>query len=368
MLLLAVPTAEMCMFFRYDLLTDEGISDHYRQIGLFDTSVASFPVDELAVDVWRTCLTPDGTGDIIGALQLREKLEFQSKLHDYFVLLEDKMAGAAVDVAKFELLVSQARSFGGLFVLLPDEPLPLEPSAASKMIGSSVDPDDREGPDGESIIYGLNTYASLIAGPGRYSFAHGTAGGGTLITATTPTDQQVSGEQVVRQSALTYARLKEQLLSEPSLFRCDRMDSQFRVTERPCDFYEFRSSVLDYAEQVRDAGVTLEEEAASAKTLIADEMQKSLRQLLSEVKALKEFMRCRFLWRRWEAFDLSMCNQALPGMLQSGAAWAVQGIFSMLLLIMHYKMWRHLLDNRIVGKELERFSKRYGYLSIEKGS
>mmetsp|Transcript_52627 Transcript_52627/g.136270 ORF Transcript_52627/g.136270 Transcript_52627/m.136270 type:complete len:145 (+) Transcript_52627:2-436(+) len=141
------------------------------------------------------------------------------------------------------------------------------------------------------------------------------------------------------------------------------MDSSFQVTERSCGFGEFRVAVLDYAKQVRDAGVTLGKEAQMARQLIAYDLQNSLRQLMSEVKALREIFKCRFLWKRWEDFDTSLCSIAMPAMLTGAAAWMVLAGSTLCLVVLHYKIWRHLLDNKVVGEELEHFAKKYGYLS-----
>jgi len=367
LILVVVPLSEMCSFTRYDLLTHEGIEDYHRQMGFISASSSSTSMDPLAVGVARTCLTANGTGDILSALQLREKLNFQQVLDDKFVELEDKMAGRVVDIAKFELLVSRAKMFGGLFSLDPDDPLPLDANAAPRMLGSSLDPDDQQGPEGETqLIYGLNTYASLIAGAGKFSFLHGTAGGGTLITATQPTEAQISKLTVQRQNALIYARLKEQILSEQDIFRCDLLDSRFRVTEKTCNFQDYKTTVLQWAEDVRAAGVKLGQEAQLAKQLIASDLKTSLKAVLVEVRELRTLFRCRFLWRRWEDFDFALCNDALPGMIEGAVVWMVLAVFTLILLVVHYKVWRHFLDNKIVGTELERFSKKYGYLQNAK--
>lgn len=365
--LTVVPLSEICQFTRYDLLTHEGIEDYHRQLGLISTQ-KSTNMDPLAVSVARTCLTANGTGDILSALQLRERLHFQHVLDEKFVELEDKMAGRVVDIAKFELLVSRAKRFGGLFILDPDNPRPLDANAAPRMLGSSLDPDDQQGPDGETqLIYGLNTYAALIAGAGKFSFLHGTAGGGTLITPTRPTEVEISKMPVQMQNALIYARMKEQILSEPGIFRCDVLDARFRVTERTCSFEEYRATVTQWAIDVKEAGIKLGNEAQLAKQLIAEDLKTSLRSVLLEVRELRTLFRCRFLWRRWEDFEMALCNQALPGMVEGAVVWMIVVIFTMILLITHYKIWRHFLDNKIVGTELERFSKKYGYLQPAKG-
>jgi len=363
MTLMVVPLSEACDWWRYDLLTYEGIQEYHQQMGfVMDQAI----MDPLAVDIARTCLTPNGTGDILGALQLRERLRFQEVLDNKFVELEDKMAGRVVDIAKFELLVSRSRSYGGLFILDPDDPLPLEPNAAPRMLGSSLDPDDQQGPADDSQHAGLNTYASLIQGPGRFSFLHGTAGGGTLITATRPTEAEMSGMALQTQNALIYARLKEQILSEPGIFRCDVLDSRYHVTERTCGFEEYRTTVLQWATEVREAGIRLGKEAEQAKQLIASDLKTSLRAVLIEVKELSTLFHCRFLWKRWEDFDFYLCNQAMPGMLEGSVVWMTLAMFTLVLFIVHYKIWRHFLDNKVVGVELERFSKKYGYLKDDK--
>jgi len=366
--LLFVPVSELCAFWRYDLMTYDGIADYHRQLGFVKPSATGGRMDPIAVDVARTCLTPNATGDLLGALQLRERLNFQQVLDDKFVELQAKMAGKVVDTAKFELLVLRAQSYGGLFILDPDSPLPLEPNAAPKMLGSSLDPDDQDAPDGEDIIYGLNTYARLIAGQGKFSFSSGTMGGGVRITATRPTEAEMAQEPLQTRHALIYARLKEQILSEQSIFRCDVLRADFSVEERPCGFLEFRSSVVSWAQQVREAGHHLGNEARVAQKLIADNMRESLLDVLLESRELRQLFRCRFLWRRWEEFDFALCNEALPGMLEGGVVWIVAGLFSLILLVVHYKMWRHFLDNKVVGSELERFSKKYGYLSAKGGA
>jgi len=282
MVLVAVPVSEICNFWRYELLSYNGVSDYYKQLGLYDLQNQARKIDPLAVDVFRTCLTPNGTGDIMQALSMKNSLEFQKVLDTKFVELEDKLAGRVVDTAKFELLVSRAEAFGGLFVLDPDNPLPLEPTVAPKMIGSSLDADDQEGPDGESIVYGLNTYAQLIAGPGQYSFEHGTSGGGTLITATTPTESQLRNVPLQMQHAIIYARLKEQLLTEPNIFRCDIMDSSYKVTERACNFADYKKSVAQWARDVKAAGLNLGDKAQQAKPLIATSLKNSLAGILAK--------------------------------------------------------------------------------------
>jgi hypothetical protein len=361
LLLTAVPLSESCSFWRRNLMTYDGIADYYLQMGLYNPSDGSKQMDPLAVDVWRTCLTPNGTGEILQALNLQESLEFQQTLQSGFDELE-QTSNNLVDAELYDLLVQEAGDYGGLFLLFPDSPLELSPDQASRMIGSSLDADDQKGPDGETWIYGLNTFAGLIAGTGLYTFKHGTSGPGTLITASTPTEAEVSSQALVVQNALTYARQKEQILSEPAIFRCDTLNSNLQVTEQMCSYEEYKSAVLGWAQEIRAAGLQLGEQVQLAETLINDELKNSLGDVLKEVKDMRSDLRCRFLWRRWEDLDFTLCNRALPGIIEGAFAWGVLAAFTLALAVLHYKIWRHLLDNKVVGDELEKFSKKYGYL------
>ncbi|CAE6943466.1 MYO5A [Symbiodinium sp. KB8] len=67
-----------------------------------------------------------------------------------------------------------------------------------------------------------------------------------------------------------------------------------------------------------------------------------------------------------EEFDFTFCNVALPNAIECCLAALVLAVAALILALVHYKMWRHLLDNKVVGEELEKFSKKYGYLQTRK--
>merc|ERR1719502_1162058 len=99
-------------------------------------------------------------------------------------------------------LRDSAAMFGNLFVLDPLPPeagggtngslglLELNPNVAGLLLGSTLEPQDTKTPDGQQILKGLNSYAGLIAGPGKYIFEHGTRGGGFIIRPERPTDAE----------------------------------------------------------------------------------------------------------------------------------------------------------------------------------
>jgi hypothetical protein len=260
--------------------------------------------------------------------------------------------------------VEQARSFGGLFTLNPDVPKALDPTVSEQLFGSSVDPDDQLGPDGRRVV-GLNTYASLIADNGAFIFESGTTARASdstiVITTDRPSDDEIGTMALARKNAVDYARLKEQLLNE-DLFRCDVWDIRGEAAEVACGHAGFRRSVLVLAENIQDAGARVKAEAEKVQNILAEDLRITLDQTLTEILNIQELLKCRFFWRRWEDFDRSFCGTALSGMINSTTTWLVQAAFTCMMILVHYKIWRHFLDNKVVGKMLEHMSRKYGYL------
>merc|ERR1711985_164051 len=82
---------------------------------------------------------------------------------------------------------------------------------------------------------------------------------------------------------------------------------------------------------------------------------------LREVRDLRTMFRCRFLRKRFDAFDASICSNTggpdgglglAPAVLQASAIAILLAVFGLLGVIIQYKIWRHLKDNKVVGQEL----------------
>mmetsp|Transcript_136347 Transcript_136347/g.221874 ORF Transcript_136347/g.221874 Transcript_136347/m.221874 type:complete len:916 (-) Transcript_136347:133-2880(-) len=373
-------TGEGCIFLREHLLTFEGIGLYSRTIGLKavgDTinspGIAVRQAQaQLSVDLARTCFAENGTGDMLRVLELDEKLAFQPDLSSAFWRLDERVAEPPSGRKTAELIEAMrdaAATFGGLFVL---DPLPLDesrngslgilelnPNVRGLLLGSSVTPDDTKAPDGRTELQGLNAYAALIAGPGKYTFSHGTAGGGFVITSVRPTDAELASLPNTVRNALLYARAKEKLLESTNSLRCDELDDAGGVTERLCsvkEFHEYVSAEVDRLAQAADNSAAA---AVLVQRLFLTELRTQLSPTLRKVRDLRGMLHCSFLWRRIETFDKATCDSFAPAVARCGvnllslAACAFAGIF------VQYKVWRHLKDNKVVGQELDRFDKTY---------
>jgi len=356
-MVISVPVVEVCDFWRTEVMTPNGYADYYRELGL---RLRSDPAErsELAVSIGERCFTRNGTGNLLDGIELEERFIFETELDKGFMMLEDKASNKVVDTAKFDILLARAKTFGGLFVLEPDERQPLDPNAAERLIGSSVFPTDSEDPLGENIISGLNSYAALIAGEGVYTFASGTSAGIKIITPTQPTVVELSSLPLQERNALIYARLKEELLHEPGIFYCDILDTRFRIIEQTCDYQTFKKTVVTWAEDIKTAGDRLGELAETSKQLIYTDLRETLAVITNQVTDMRDHLKCRFLWVRFEDFDRAVCSDVAPVLLQTGVSWIALGSFGILTAIMHYKIWRHFLDNRIIGQEIAKVTKK----------
>merc|ERR1712151_1408406 len=159
-----------------------------------------------------------------------------------------------------EDLTEAARNYGDLFAL---DPLPasdntslgvlaLSSNVQNLLFGSSISPRNRKGPDQLYVHQGLNSYAALIAGPGKYTFAHATAGGGFVITQDRPTDAELTSLPPVVKNALLYGRAKEKLLVSNDSLRCDQLDKEGHAVLTYCSVYEFHAYVAAQVQLIVD--------------------------------------------------------------------------------------------------------------------
>mmetsp|Transcript_17323 Transcript_17323/g.37410 ORF Transcript_17323/g.37410 Transcript_17323/m.37410 type:complete len:273 (+) Transcript_17323:1-819(+) len=226
------------------------------------------------------------------------------------------------------------------------------------MVGSSLDAADRPGPDAEKIIYGLDTYVDLIDGPGQYSFEHGTPSGPQMINATHPTAADLETVPYLVRNALVYAQKKEQLLQRGALnFRCDRAQlvPPYAKEEQRCDYEEFKETVQFLGEQAMAELSNLQNQTDTYKEAYYATLfdgPTGVGGMLAEIRAILNETLCRFLWWRWSTIMQFMCADLIPSIIEAAALWlSVAGIGGLNIVIM-YKVWRHLGDNKIVAHEL----------------
>lgn len=375
--------AEGCKLIREELTDHAGIQMHAAALGLTPTrspedrgyydDASWVAVTQMAVGLFQTCLSANGTGDLLSEMDLREQLDFQSDLSQAFWRLEERVAEAPSGRLTGEymsILKSSASQYGGTFVL---DPMPasagrngslgvleLNPNVAGLLLGSSVVPEDTRSPDGQAIMRGLNSYAALVAGPGKYTFAHGTAGGGVVIRPDNPSNAELSSLPSNVRNALLYGRAKEQLLESDDSLRCDELDVVTGiVTERRCSVAAFHAYVIAEVARLEQAAQASAAEAVLVQHLFLNEMRQELAPTLRLVRDLGMMSDCRFLWRRIEAFDDATCESFFPTVARVGSMLLALAMAGAMGILIHYKVWRHLKDNKVVGLEHARFEKTY---------
>lgn len=381
MLFLGMITGETCMFIRQEIFTEQ-MANYGRALSLVPVQEdfaegAGMPppamvedVGALNVQLALTCFSPNGTGKLLNVMELDQLLAFEPDLTNAFFVLQSRVSEPPAGRDTGELLVELAEvasAFGGLFIL---DPLPVDSDAGPSntlgvlelgsnvrdlLLGSSVEPEDRKGPDQLQTIYGLNSFAALIAGPGKYTFAHGTAGGGFVITPDRPTDAELQNVPNVVKNALLYGRAKETLLTSNSTVPCDELDDAGVVILRGCSVLEFQQFASTEVARIRQAVERASEEAGKVESLFLSDLSVELRPTLRNVRDLRTVFDCRFLWRRTEDLYGSLCEDLAPivarGFLQLVALSTVTGLG----VFVQYKVWRHLKDNKVVGIEMARF-------------
>lgn len=374
---LSVFAGEACTFTRHDLLVSDGLNRYAPVLGLLPRAAGgSAPGEaaraleaELAIGLMRTCLTAEGSGNMLDVLELRDLIAFEPSLTSSFYKLDNFAASNAVGRDTAEILVELrgvAAEFGKVFVL---DPLPaavngsigmveLSPNTRDLLLGSGISSNDTKNPDGYTTIRGLNSYAELVAGPGKYKFLHGTAGGGFLITPNRPTDAEMETLPSYVRNALLYGRAKERLLASIDSLSCDRMDGEGLVTERFCSVNEFQQYVSAEVALIKVEASACATEAEAVESLFRNDLKINLLPPLRKLRDIRTSMNCRVLWRRFEDLDSSLCDDLAPTAARGAVQLLALAAVSSMGILVHYKVWRHLKDNKVLKHEVERFEKR----------
>jgi len=374
---------EACMLTRLELLDHSGLEHHAAALGLtpqqssrssgyFDGATWQ-AASEVAVGLAQACFTVNGTGDMMSQMELDDQFDFEPELSAAFWILEERIAEPPSGFKTADYLAtlqSSAKKFGGTFVL---DPLPatsgsnaslgvldLNPNVKAMLLGSSIVPEDTKSPDGRLIVGGLNSYAALIAGPGKYTFSHGTAGGGFVITPNSPNSAQLASLPGNVRNALLYARDKERLLESTDSMRCDELDlATGRVTFRRCGVQAFHDFVIAEVARLTEAMEASSKAALLVQHLFLNELRQEVAPTLRLVRDIRMQTGCRFLWRRVEALDTATCEDLASTVARVGCMLLALAFNGFVGLVVHYKVWRHLKDNKVVGLEIMRFERTY---------
>merc|ERR1719235_2010449 len=127
-----------------------------------------------------------------------------------------------------------------------------------------------------------------------------------MITSTFPDDAFYAqdGTPTVVRNALQYAKLKEQLITEPGIFRCDLLDETATMLDPPqllgtvpgtadikkaelaCSYNEFKMAVSNWTHAVVEAVADLEARTPVARDLIRGDMKAILTPSLVNIRIL----------------------------------------------------------------------------------
>eukprot|EP00931_Biecheleriopsis_adriatica_P115135 TRINITY_DN90970_c0_g1_i1.p1 TRINITY_DN90970_c0_g1~~TRINITY_DN90970_c0_g1_i1.p1 ORF type:complete len:906 (-),score=177.38 TRINITY_DN90970_c0_g1_i1:56-2773(-) len=370
MMSLAVASGEACVWARNDLLTYEGLQKFSP--ALFDAPAPLQPdinARRTAVSIAQSCFSTNRTGDMLEAVGLGgDSLIFQTELSEAFYNMDDRVSEPAAGMRSIDLLErlrSIAEDFGDMFVLDPQSEadpasgslglLSLSVNVENLLMGSGLQPDDTKAPNAVTTVRGLNNYAELIAGPGQYTFLHGTAGGGYVITSDRPGDAEINSLPLSVRNALLYARNKERFLDSNSSLRCDVLLPSGQVQIRRCGVLEFREHVRSEMQLIADALADTVVEAEAVKVLFTGNLKSQLLPTLSSVKTIRSLLFCQAMWRRVEELDESFCEDISPTLARGSLQALAQAAAAVIGLIVQYKAWRRLKDNKVLTEEIERF-------------
>jgi hypothetical protein len=161
-------------------------------------------------------------------------------------------------------------------------------------------------------------------------------------------------------SALLYGRAKEQLLVSSDSLRCDEIDvTTGFVTEKLCGVQAFHDFVIAEVARLTEAMEASSSAALLVQHLFLDELRQQVSPTLYLVRDLRTQTNCRFLWRRLEEFDNSTCEELAATVARVGCMLLALAFVGMIGTVVHYKIWRHLKDNKVIGLEMMRFEKTY---------
>merc|ERR1712070_1012890 len=155
-----------------------------------------------------------------------------------------------------------------------------------------------------------------------------------------------------------YAKKKEALIVPNTSLYCDTVLPNGIVVERRCSIKEFKEWA---AEQIKSLTVAASAAAAEGDTGIStlQTLRTHLLPTLRKVRELRSITDCRFLWKRVQDLDLAVCGGLAPLTALGAMQVAVLGGVAVIGIVVQYKVWRHLKDNKVVGLELERFRNNF---------
>ncbi|CAE8741914.1 unnamed protein product [Polarella glacialis] len=187
---------------------------------------------------------------------------------------------------------------------------------------------------------------------------HGTAGGGIVVTPDSPKAAEIQSVPVYVRSALLYAQGKERLIASNNSLRCDVLPPVGAAQVKLCGVTEFRQWLLSEVSLLEQAVATTNNEADAVKGRFLSDLKDALQPMLGWIRSLLQAFNCNAMWRRVEELDRSFCEEVAPLAAKGTLMMMLLAACAICSIIVQYKAWRRLKDNKILQEEVERFERR----------
>eukprot|EP00386_Alphamonas_edax_P002789 GDKI01008489.1.p1 GENE.GDKI01008489.1~~GDKI01008489.1.p1 ORF type:complete len:913 (-),score=284.77 GDKI01008489.1:473-3148(-) len=380
-LALSSVTGNVCTFVRDDLITNNE----------WGTYAKTFNLDnQQTIDIATSCLSVKGDGDILTALQIRDKFDFKDQITSAFDGLTATQGQDAFDTTQLNQVVSFAQQIGWLFIpnvmSAPDEyKVPYE-----EVIKSGVQKAARDTQVASlGLINGLTEIEVKIAPfyfgieGGVFDAAEVAAKTGIPIvgadanwftTGMVPVTGYITveankiaddAERAQYIASIWWAHQKAMLLFDgfqTVAFDNASVDPPYMAARQNTpNFADFEAWIVQVATIVDDASTKLLAKVNGDKatggddlpTQISNTLQADLNNLvLNTVDEFLNSINCQFMLKGINGVLDGFCTGVVPGLANSAAAWVVMGVFGFLCFCWMFHVWKYLKDNIEVTQEV----------------
>jgi len=116
---------------------------------------------------------------------------------------------------------------------------------------------------------------------------------------------------------------------------------------RTCTLQEFTAYMQEWGTRLKKVFERIDHIAPSLGPQIKEDLQGLITEHVSSpVDDIVDLTQCNFLKKEYEDLVLGMCYKGVRGFHMIARSYTWNGVFSALLIILSYGMWRHAVDNR----------------------
>jgi len=116
---------------------------------------------------------------------------------------------------------------------------------------------------------------------------------------------------------------------------------------RTCTLAEFTAYMQDWGTRLEKVFERIDHIAPTLGPKIQEELQGLIDEYVSApVDEIVDATQCGFLKKEYEDLVTGMCYKGVLGFHMIARSYSWNGLFSVLLIIISYSMWRHSVDNR----------------------